>query len=91
MKGKKCDYNLALALMLSGNTGDAGKQIDCATKDGNTYYLSAVLAARTNNAAMVFENLANAVKADANLKATAKYDREFIKFFETAEFKKIVE
>ena len=91
MKGKKCDYNLALALILSGNTGDAGKQLDCATKDGNTYYLSAVLAARTNNAAMVYENLGNAVKADANLKATAKNDREFIKFFETAEFKKIVE
>lgn len=91
MKGKKCDYNLALALILSGNTGDAGKQLDCATKDGNTYYLSAVLAARTNNAAMVYENLGNAVKADANLKVTAKNDREFIKFFETAEFKKIVE
>jgi Flp pilus assembly protein TadD len=91
MKGKKCDYNLALALILSGNTADAGKQLDCATKDGNTYYLSAILAARTNNAAMVYENLGNAVKADANLKATAKNDREFIKFFETAEFKKIVE
>lgn len=91
MKGKKCDYNLALGLMLSGNTGEAGKLLDCAEKNANTYYLSAVLAARTSNAGMVFENLANAVKADAGMKATAKNDREFIKFFETPEFKKIVE
>ena len=91
MKGKKCDYNLALALMLSGNTGDAAKVLDCAEKNAQTYYLKAVLGARTNNATMLFENLEQAVKADASLKATAKADREFIKFMDTAEFRKIAE
>lgn len=91
MKAKKCDYNLALAQMLSGNTGDAAKTLDCAEKNAHTYYLKAVLGARTNNASMLLENLGQAVKADASLKATAKGDREFIKFMDNAEFLKIVQ
>jgi tetratricopeptide (TPR) repeat protein/outer membrane protein OmpA-like peptidoglycan-associated protein len=91
MKDRKCSYNLALAQILSNNTGEAARTLDCAEKDAATYYLTAVLGARTANAALLYENLEKAVKADASLKGVAKTDREFIKYFETPEFSKIVE
>lgn len=91
MKDRKCSYNLALAQILSNNTGEAARTLDCAEKDAQTYYLTAVLGARTGNATLLYENLEKAVKADASLKGVAKTDREFIKYFETPEFSKIVE
>ena len=48
--------------------------------DGYTYYLKAVVGARTNNAAAVAENLVKAVKLDASLAERAKKDMEFKKF-----------
>ena len=48
--------------------------------DGYTYYLKAIVGARTNNAAAVAENLAKAVKADSSLAEKAKKDMEFKKF-----------
>lgn len=91
MKDRKCSYNLALAQILSNNTGEAARTLDCAEKDAQTYYLTAVLGARTNNANLLYENLDKAVKADASLKGEAKTDREFIKYYATPEFSKIVE
>ena len=57
------------------NTLDAVKN-----PDGYTYYLKAIVGARTNNAAMVAENLVKAVKLDAALVEKAKKDLEFKKF-----------
>ncbi len=91
MKDHKCSYNLALAQILSNNTGEAARTLDCAEKDAQTYYLMAILGARTANTSLLYENLEKAVKADASLKGVAKTDREFIKYFETPEFSKIVE
>ena len=48
--------------------------------DGYTYYLKAIVGARTNNAAAVAENLVKAVKLDASLAERAKKDMEFKKF-----------
>ena len=48
--------------------------------DGYTYYLKAIVGARTNNAAAVAENLVKAVKFDASLAERAKKDLEFKKF-----------
>ncbi len=55
--GTKCDYNLALAHTLSGNYNAATSTLNCAEKTADVYYLQAIIGARTNNDAMVFENL----------------------------------
>ena len=91
MRGEKCDYNLALALMLSGNNGEANKALECAEKNAQVYYLTAVLGARTGNTTLMVDNLQMAIQADSKLKQEAKNDREFIKYADTPEFKKLVE
>ncbi len=57
------------------NTLDAVENVD-----GYTYYLKAIVGARTNNATAVAENLVKAVKLDASLAEKAKNDMEFKKF-----------
>lgn len=81
-----CDYNVALANLLAGNNSEANNAIECATKDAQTYYLAAVIAARNNNANKVYENLKNAISLDASLRNQAKEDLEFSKFSKSAEF-----
>ena len=51
-----------------------------AAPDAYTYYLAAILAARTNQAAEVATNLAKAVKLDRALLDRALSDAEFVKF-----------
>jgi outer membrane protein OmpA-like peptidoglycan-associated protein len=85
-----CDYNVAVAHIASKNYTAAEKQLNCAPKDAGTYYLSAILGARTANTSMLFDNLTKAVQADASLKDEAKMDREFIKYFEDPNFTAIV-
>ena len=58
--------------------------------DAYTAYLSAVLGARTNNAAMVISNLKTAVAKDASLAKKAANDLEFAKYATNAEFQSIV-
>ena len=48
--------------------------------DAYTYYLKAIVGARTNNAAMVAENLVKAAKLDPSIVERAKKDMEFKKF-----------
>ena len=48
--------------------------------DAVTYYLMALLGARTNNESMVTSNLRQAVKLDSKLASRAKNDLEFAKF-----------
>lgn len=48
--------------------------------DAITYYLTAVLGARTNNENMVINNLRQAVKLDNSLLSRARKDLEFAKF-----------
>jgi Flp pilus assembly protein TadD len=71
----------ALAQIMTGNY-TAAKSILAAveTPDAYTYYLNAIVGARTNNAAAVEENLAKAVKLDASIREKAKNDMEFTKF-----------
>jgi tetratricopeptide (TPR) repeat protein len=85
-----CDYNVAVVYIASKNYAAAEKQLNCAPKDASTYYLTAVLGARTANTQMLFDNLTKAVQADASLKDEAKVDREFIKYFEDPNFTAIV-
>ena len=88
--GVRCNYNVALAQLLSGNNSAAASSLECARKNAATYYLMAIVGVRTGNETMMLTNLKKAVKADSKYKAEARIDREFIKHFETSEFKEIV-
>ena len=91
MSNKTCDYNMALVQMLDKNYTAAQNTLDCiAQKDAKTYYLAAVLAARTKNESKVYENLAQAVKLNASYKAKAKKDAEFKKYKKQSRFQEIV-
>ncbi|MBR3951731.1 MAG: tetratricopeptide repeat protein [Bacteroidaceae bacterium] len=50
------------------------------TPDATTYYLLAVLGARTNNQQMVTSNLRQSFRLDANMRDKAAKDMEFAKF-----------
>lgn len=73
--------NAALAQILNKNY-TAAKDIlaDVKAPDATTYYLTAVLGARTDNQNMVMNNLRQAVKLDSSLLDRAKNDLEFAKF-----------
>ncbi len=91
MNNKTCDYNMALVQLLQKNYTAAQSTLDCvAQKDAKTYYLAAVLAARTKNEANVYSNLEQAVKLDASYKAKAKKDAEFKKYKKQSKFQEIV-
>ena len=78
--GKKCN-NLAVAQICAGKISDAKATLEAvAPKNATTYYLLAVVAARTNNAAAVESNLKEAVKLDSSKKAAAQNDAEFAKY-----------
>ncbi len=84
--GDKCKYNLALAQLLSGSAEAASATLECAPKTASVLYLMAVIGARSGNDNMVFNNLKKAVQADGKYKEEAKIDREFLKYFNNAEF-----
>ncbi len=89
--GTKCDYNLALAHVLSENYNAAKSTLDCADKTAENYYLMAIIGARTSDDNMVFENLKSAVAKDASYKETAKEDREFMKYFSNPSFQSAIQ
>jgi len=87
-----CDYNVALAQVLTGKYAKAENNLKCAEGcQGQISYLMAVIGARTNNASMVYENLIKAIKVYDGYKAQAKDDREFLNFENTPDFKAIVQ
>ena len=71
----------ALAQIMAENYSDAKNTLSkIDTPDAYTYYLNAIVGARTNNAAMVAENLVKAVRLDKSLREKALNDAEFRKF-----------
>jgi tetratricopeptide (TPR) repeat protein len=85
----KCSYNLGLAQLVSGNNTAADATLKCAPQTPETFYLLAIVGARTNNSKMLYEYLMKACQ-DANLKSQARGDREFYNFTKTPEFQNIV-
>jgi tetratricopeptide (TPR) repeat protein len=86
------EYNAGLAKFLN-------KKYDAAlitlnnVKDDNAYvyYLKAVIGARTEKEDLLFNNLRTAVGKNPKLKAYAKKDVEFLKYFDNSTFKSIIE
>lgn len=73
--------NAAVAQICAGDYNAAKNVLNSIEdKDALTYYLMAVVGARTNNESMVSTNLKQAVKLDSSLAAMAKTDLEFAKF-----------
>lgn len=73
--------NAALAQILAKDYSAAKSTLaSIQVPDATTYYLTAVLGARTNNENMVMSNLRQAVKLDSALLNRAKADMEFSKF-----------
>lgn len=84
-------FNKALAQVLAGN-GDASKTLDesDAKDEAMSHYLRAIIGARANNESAVVNNLKTAFAKDASLKSKAANDREFVKYFDNANFSAIV-
>lgn len=73
--------NAALAQILAKDYSAARSTISqIAVPDAMTYYLAAILGARTNNENMVMTNLRQAVRLDQSLLKRAKSDLEFASY-----------
>ncbi len=73
--------NAALAQILAKDYNSARATLAAIpTPDATTYYLTAVLGARTHNENMVMSNLRQAIKLDNTLKAKAQKDLEFTEY-----------
>lgn len=73
--------NAAVAQIVTKNYNKAQQILDgMPHKTATTYYLSAIVAARTNNASGVAGNLKQAILKDSSLKRYARTDIEFAKF-----------
>lgn len=73
--------NAALAQILTKDYSKAKSTLAAiSTPDATTYYLMAVLGARTNNSQMVTSNLRQAIKLDPAMAKSAANDLEFSKF-----------
>lgn len=86
-------FNAALAKLLNGDTSGALNTITAVDtpNDPLSFYLKAIIGARTANNDLLFTNLKTAVSKDATLAAKAKKDMEFAKYFEDTTFKSIVQ
>lgn len=87
------DINSALAKMMAGNNNGALRDLEaferpnCFMKE----YLKAVIGARTAKENLLFDSLAEACKINPDMKAKAKNDMEFAKYFKNPKFQAIVE
>jgi len=90
--GNASDYNAALAKLLNKNYEAAITTLtNSKDESAQAYYLRAVLGSRTENTDMIYNNLRTAVGKDVKLKAYAKKDVEFLKYFNEEIFKSIVQ
>lgn len=76
-----------LAQLLTKDYMTAASTLSSVSKpDAMTYYLKAIIAARTNNTSLAIDNLRNAVQQDASLAKNAANDLEFKKIAANAAF-----
>ena len=86
-------FNAALAKLLAGDKDGAMSTINASTDKDSAMgsYLKAVISSRKGDNAGVVSNLTAAISKDASLKSKAAEDREFIKLFNDASFKAVVQ
>jgi tetratricopeptide (TPR) repeat protein len=85
-------FNAALAMVESGNNDGAMSTLDASKEkdDALSFYLRAIIAARTGKADQMITNLKTAIQKDASFKEKAKKDMEFFKFKDNADFKALI-
>lgn len=80
LRGSNTDGEALALIMTKDYTGATRTLSSIASPSGYTYYLSAIVAARTNDSAAVAQNLKKAVAGESSLKAKALNDIEFAKY-----------
>ena len=81
----------ALAQLLNKDYSTARQTLEAVENpDASTYYLKAVLGARTSNVAFVYDGLKEAVKRDPSMAKKALGDLEFAKYLQDATFLSIL-
>ena len=72
--GDNKTFNVALATLLSGDAEGASQVVDASntSDDAMSYYLKAIIGARTNNSSMLLDNLKIAFEKDASLRQTKR-------------------
>ena len=87
------DTNSALAKMLTGNNNGALRDLEAFERE-NCFmkeYLKAVVGARTAKENLLFDSLKEAVSINPDMKAKAKTDLEFVKYFNNPRFTEVVD
>jgi Flp pilus assembly protein TadD len=85
--GQPASNNAAIAKILSKDYNGAQTALNnIVAPDADTYYLKAIVAARTNNLNAVVDNLKQSVKLNPTLSAHALKDLEFAKYFTNSQF-----
>lgn len=85
--GESKSFSVALVNVLSEKYDVASDILANLNSDNaSVNYLKAVIGSRTDNTELMTESLKSAFSADPSLKDKAKNDREFIKYFENADF-----
>ena len=88
--GNTKSNSAGLAQLLTKDYMTAASTLSSVTDaDALTYYLKAVIAARTNNSSLAVENLKSAIKKDSSLAKYAANDLEFKKLAEDAAFEAV--
>ncbi len=89
--GNNATNNAAVQQILNEDYAGARQTLaNIKEPNATTAYLTAVVAARTNDREAVYSNIKTAVAKDAKLKAKAQNDIEFSKYAEDATFQAIV-
>ncbi len=86
-------FNAALAKVLAGQADAAAQTLDNSPgkDDAISYYLKAVIGARTSKTDMVISNLKAAIAKDGSYKDMARLDLEFFKIRDNADFKSLTQ
>ena len=90
--GNQVEVNAALAKLLAKQNDAALSTLNSVrSDDALVYYLKAIVGARTQNTDLLMNNLRTACSKSSALKANAKKDIEFGKYFQDNTFKSIVQ
>ena len=81
-----CDYNIALAQTLDKKYTLAEETIKCLEENGQTLYLQAIIASRTNDIEKSIKHLSKAIRKDSKIKKIAKEDMEFAYLHDNPDF-----
>ena len=90
LASNNCTYNLAMSQLISGNEQAALNTLNCSPESAQVFYLKAIIGSRRNDTGLLYDNLRKAIAAEPSYKNIANKDREFIRYFDRAEFQEIV-